>query len=132
MIYRRVQDDVQIQVNGADLSARDNAALAVAITSGMAALTQMRDRCIIDDAELLRMAYKFAGEVPDVEAILERGRKAGKRLTSDPDGLMSGKKPDKSEEKKPEGNGGGGRAPIAIDKVIDKDTGEPKDPNIDM
>jgi hypothetical protein len=41
------------------------------------ALAQLRDRAIIDDAELLRMCYRFAGEVVDVEALLARGKKAG-------------------------------------------------------
>jgi hypothetical protein len=73
----RVNPDAVIQVNGADLSARDNASLAVATSTITAALTDLRDRGVIDDAELLRMVYRFAGEVVDVEDLLARGRKAG-------------------------------------------------------
>lgn len=61
-----------VQVDGADLSARDNAALAVAMTTVTSALETLRDRALIDDAELLRLAYKFAGEVVDVEGLLAR------------------------------------------------------------
>jgi hypothetical protein len=123
-VYRRVKDTVQIQVTGADLSARDNAALAIALTSGISALAELRDRCVIDDAELLRMAYKFAGEVPDVEAILERGRKAGKRMTSNPNGLLPGQKPEPAEES--DSSGGPGIKSPASSKVIDRESGEAK------
>lgn len=77
MVDRRVERDARLQVTGADLSARDNAALAVAASTMVGALGSLRDRGIIDDAEFLRMAYRFAGEVADIEALLARGRKAG-------------------------------------------------------
>ena len=57
----RLKPDTQIQFTGADLSARDNASLAVAASTVTAALTDLRDRLIIDDAEMLRMVYRFAG-----------------------------------------------------------------------
>jgi hypothetical protein len=34
------------------------------------------------------MAYRFAGEVVDVEALLARGRRAGTRKSSDPEGMV--------------------------------------------
>jgi hypothetical protein len=34
---------------------------------------------LIDDAELLRLAYRFAGEVVDVEAMLRRARRESGR-----------------------------------------------------
>jgi hypothetical protein len=109
LVYHAVRDDVQIQVTGADLSARDNAALAVAMSAGIGALAELRDRLIIDDAELLRMAFKLGGETPDVEALLARGRKAGRRLSSDP-GRRTGKKP----------------GPAGASKIVDPETGEAK------
>ena len=94
----RLKPDTQIQFTGADLSARDNASLAVAASTVTAALTDLRDRLIIDDAEMLRMVYRFAGEVVDVEALLARGRKAGDRL-------YSGEKPEeKTGEEKTDGS----------------------------
>ena len=37
---------------------------------------QLRDKGLIDDAELLRLAYRFAGEVVEVEEILQAGQAA--------------------------------------------------------
>jgi hypothetical protein len=77
MVDGRIKADAGIQVTGADLSARDNAALSVAMSTAGNALAMLRDRAVIDDAELLRMVYRFAGEAVDVEAILARGRREG-------------------------------------------------------
>jgi hypothetical protein len=71
----QVDPQAKIQVAGADLSTRDNASLAAAVNTVVAALGDLRDRGIIDDAELLRMAYRFAGENVDIDAMLARGRK---------------------------------------------------------
>jgi hypothetical protein len=40
------------------------------------ALRELRDRGLIDDAEMLRLAYRFCGETVDVEEMLARGRAA--------------------------------------------------------
>jgi hypothetical protein len=77
MVDPRIKPEAGMQVTGADLSARDNAALSVAMSTASNALAMLRDRAVIDDAEMLRMVYRFAGEVVDVEAILARGRKEG-------------------------------------------------------
>lgn len=74
---RPVDPGAEIRVHGADVSARDNAALAVAASTAVSAFSSLRDRALIDDGELLRLAYRFAGEVVDVEAMLARGRRAG-------------------------------------------------------
>lgn len=74
MVDPTVNPEAGIQVTGADLSARDNSQLAQALQAATAALGSLRDRGVIDDAELLRMAYRFAGEVVDVDALLERAR----------------------------------------------------------
>lgn len=76
-VDRRVNPQTPIEVHGADLSARDNVALGMAANHIMAALTELRDRGLIDDAEMLRVAYRFFGEVADVSALLERGKEAG-------------------------------------------------------
>ncbi len=123
-VHPRVKDDSSIQVTGADLSARDNAALAVAMTSGINALADLRDRCIIDDSELLRMVYRFAGEVVDVEALLARGRQAGARLTSNPSGLLPGEeKAEEEKEKQPAGREKIDTG-VAVSKVVDKESGD--------
>lgn len=120
MVEGSVKADCQIQVTGADLSARDNAALAVAVSTVVAALGDLRDRCIIDDAELLRMAYRFAGEVVDVEALLARGRKAGARKTSAPEGGLPGEADD---SRGPAAKGAPGK-PAGV--KINAETGEEK------
>ena len=67
MTNRLVKVDANITVRGGDISARDNAALGIAVTSTVAAFAVLRDREMIDDAELLRIAYKFAGELGEVD-----------------------------------------------------------------
>lgn len=73
---RRVNPDVEIQVNGTDISVRDNAALATAASTAISAFSALRDRGLIDDAELLRLAYRFAGEAADIADLLMRGAQA--------------------------------------------------------
>ncbi len=77
----RVNPQAQVEVNGADLSARDNVALGMAGNQIMAVLAQLRDRGLIDDAEMLRLAYRFFGEVAEVDELLARGRQAGPATT---------------------------------------------------
>jgi len=80
VLQRRAQVDPALDaaaplvLRGADLSNKDNATLAAALGQVMEALGGLRDRKLIDDAELLRLAYRFAGEVVDVEAMLRRAR----------------------------------------------------------
>ena len=105
LVDPRVHPGAALQVTGADLSARDNAALAVAMSSAAHVLMDLRDRGIIDDAELLRLVYRFGGEVADVDGLLARGRAAGTRETA----------PAK------------GQSP-AGSKMVDKETGETRGP----
>jgi hypothetical protein len=70
-----VRADKPIKVAGADISARDNAALAQAAAQVAAAFGDLRARRVIDDAELLRMVYKFAGELVDVGEVLAAGQR---------------------------------------------------------
>lgn len=82
LVDRRVDAKARIDVHGADLSARDNVALGMAANHIMAALTELRDRGLIDDAELVRVAYRFFGESADVSTLLERGKTAGSPKTA--------------------------------------------------
>jgi len=65
-----------IELHGADISARDNIALAMAAANLAPALYSLRDRALMDDAELLRLFYRFCGETVDAEEMLARGVKA--------------------------------------------------------
>jgi len=77
---RTVNIKAEIKVQGVDISARDNISLSIATSNIMNAVTQLRDRRIIDDAEMLRMAYRFAMEPVEIEDMIERGRQAGPPL----------------------------------------------------
>ncbi len=63
MFDRSVDPTAVIQVHAADLSARDNAALAIATQAASNTFFDLFDRGLIDREELLRMVYRFAGEV---------------------------------------------------------------------
>ena len=76
LVDGRIDPRARVDVHGADLSSRDNVALAMAANHISAVLTELRDRSLIDDAEMLRVAYRFFGEVPDIAALLERGKAA--------------------------------------------------------
>ena len=82
VVARRAQVDqhvskrAEVKARGTDIFARDNAALAVSASTVINAFMQLRARGLIDDAELMRLAYKFAGEVVDVRKLLADGMKA--------------------------------------------------------
>jgi hypothetical protein len=73
---RLVNVKEEVKVSGTDISARDNAALAAAASTIVGSFAVLRDRGLIDDQELMRIAYRFAGEVVDIEELLERGAEA--------------------------------------------------------
>ena len=77
LVDGRVSRRAEITLNGADISARDNVSLAMAASNISQAVNELRDRGLIDDAELLRLTYRFCGESVDVEEMLARGRLAG-------------------------------------------------------
>ncbi len=77
MVDHHVSRRAEIQLSGADISARDNMALAMAAGNITPALGSLRERGLVDDAELLRLFYRFCGESVDLEEMLARGRQAG-------------------------------------------------------
>jgi hypothetical protein len=89
-VDRRIKADAKIKITGADISQRDNAALATATTTAVAAFSTLRDRGLIDDSELLRIAYRFAGEVTDIEEMLKRGAAAPPPKNLNPDASRPG------------------------------------------
>ena len=76
LVDPHVARQAPIELHGADISARDNIALAMAAANLAPALYSLRDRALIDDAELLRLFYRFCGETVDAEEMLARGDKA--------------------------------------------------------
>jgi hypothetical protein len=74
LVDRRVDPEAQVTALGADISTRDNAELAEAAAKVVAAFSGLHALGLIDGAELLRLAYRFAGEVVDVNEVLERAQ----------------------------------------------------------
>ncbi len=62
LVDRKVKPDAAITVSGPEVSVRDNASLAGAARQALEAFGDLRDRGLIDDRELLRVIYRFAGE----------------------------------------------------------------------
>lgn len=59
----RIKSDAKIDVQGPDISERDNAALSLAVNNIASAFTPILDRGLIDEDEFLRLTYRFVGEV---------------------------------------------------------------------
>ncbi|WP_075063637.1 hypothetical protein [Ornatilinea apprima] len=76
MLDRALDAEAEMEVRGADISARDNAALGLAAANINTVLAELRDRGLIDDGEYLRLVYRFAGEAVDAQSLLERARRA--------------------------------------------------------
>ena len=76
LVDNHVSRRAEIRLSGADISARDNISLAMAASNISPVLQNARDRGLIDDAELLRLLYRFCGESVDVEEMLARGKAA--------------------------------------------------------
>lgn len=75
-VDRRIPIGVPFSVSGADISSRDNVSLAMAATQMSAIFQDMRDRGLVNDRELLRMVYSYAGEPSDVDGLLAGGSTA--------------------------------------------------------
>jgi hypothetical protein len=73
-----------LELTGADISARDNVAYSIAGTNVLNMLERLYDMGLIDERELLRVAYRFAGESVDLDEILARGSGVDQRSTKDP------------------------------------------------
>jgi len=73
-ISHRISRSAELTVKTSDISARDNVSLATASGRIYDVFAALRDRAMVDDAELLRIVYRFAGEVIDVEDMLRAAR----------------------------------------------------------
>ena len=125
-VDRRITKRAVIDARGADISARDNVALSMAGQNIINMLGDLRDRLLITDEEYLRLAYRFAGEIVDVEDMLAAAKEEGLpvKASIDPTGAgvgIAGAEGGR-ENQRIKGTGrakGGG-------KVVDVDTGELK------
>jgi hypothetical protein len=79
-----VQPDPELDLTGADISARDNVAYSIAGTNVLNMLERLYDMGLIDERELLRVAYRFAGESVNLDEILARGSGVDQRESKQP------------------------------------------------
>jgi hypothetical protein len=77
LVDARISHRAEVTLTGADISARDNVSLSMAAANISGVLQTARDRALIDDAEFLRLVYRFCGESVEVPEMLARGRSAG-------------------------------------------------------
>ena len=63
---------VEIQITGADISSRDNSSLALASNYMVNVLSQLRDRQLITNTEMIRLIYRFMGETVDIDELLKK------------------------------------------------------------
>ena len=72
-----VKADAPLRVRGADLTAKDNHALARASSSVVKTWLGLWERGLVGDRELLRLAYRFVGEGDaEIDGVLDEGRRA--------------------------------------------------------
>jgi hypothetical protein len=123
---RLINSRADITVSGTDISSRDNAALATAASTIIGAFLELRELGFIDDHELIRIAYRFAGEVADIEDLLKRGKAAPKIERGGGGAAAESAAGERRRKASPGRNSGAGRPPgIQIDPI----DGQPK--NID-
>jgi len=73
-----------VQVNGADISARDNVAHSIAGVNILTMFERLYDLGLIDQRELLRISYRFTGESADIDEVLSNGSGKDNRQKSNP------------------------------------------------
>ena len=71
-----LNSEVEFRLVGADIFELDNATLATGAATMANVCTQMRKLGYISREEYVRLVYKFAGEEPDPEMILEGGEQS--------------------------------------------------------
>lgn len=93
---RKLVESVQIKPQ--DISERDNATLALAFNRSYANFADMFDRGLIDEAELMRLSLRFAGETWEEKAItgMRRPLKPTEAIT--PESEPTPNEPDANEE----------------------------------
>jgi hypothetical protein len=75
LVDGRVDPGAEIEVHGADISARDNLTLAQSGKEVGGLFTKLYKAGLIDAREYLRVVYRFVGEEADLDALLSRAVK---------------------------------------------------------
>jgi hypothetical protein len=84
MVDPKINPTAEIKITGSDISARDNVAHSIAAVNILNALERLKDMGLISDREVLRAAYRFAGEPADIDELLKGGSGFDLRETSKP------------------------------------------------
>ncbi len=123
-IDKKVSKTADLEVEGADISERNNAALAMATDNIYNSFDQLHDLGLITDNEFLRMVYRFSGETVDIEEILAEAKaNPPKDHIHPPAGKIGqGLKPTHKPTGKPESD-----VP-SNSQTINPETGEAKEP----
>lgn len=124
VLDRRGFGGAKVKVTGGDLSARDNAALAVAGSAVASFMQSLRDRQVIDDKEMLRLIYLFLGENVDLEDVLRAGEKATPPLAPPQPEAGEGSRPRRGGPST--GHRSGVDAGPDVKVKVDADTGDVK------
>jgi hypothetical protein len=129
LVDRRTSKKNEIEVRGADISARDNVSLAMAASNIESVLVGLRQRELIDNDEFLRMVYRFCGEFVDIPEMIARGKAEGVQ-PADVVAVMPPVNPDLTPGPFPSGKGSGAVGPKAAKAAqpAQKAQGAPKAP----
>ena len=79
-----VNPEAEIEVSGADISARDNVSHSIASVNILNVVERLKDMGLLADRELLRIVYRFAGETGNLDEIIAGGSGVDIRQVSDP------------------------------------------------
>lgn len=74
LVDRELNPDAEFRLVGADIYEQDNTTLSTAAATMANVCTQMRKLGYISQEEYVRLVYKFAGEDPDPEMVLNAGK----------------------------------------------------------
>lgn len=95
---KRVNPQAKIEISKPDITERDNATLALAVSRIYPVVADIFDRNGMDEAELIRMVYRMAGEVYDQNAttpeMLKRSLKAINTGNNEPNQPLPNTPPD--------------------------------------
>ena len=84
LVDNAVSPDELVDISGADISARDNVAHSISGVNILNMLERLYDMGLIDQRELLRISYRFAGEAADIDEVLSKGSGKDSRQSRDP------------------------------------------------
>ena len=84
LVDNTLDPQVEVQISGSDISARDNVAHSIATINILNALERLKDMGLINARELLRTTYRFAGESADIDELLASGSGIDNRAASKP------------------------------------------------